>query len=127
MSFKKALFKKTELNALDLVFAKSPNIYYELNPNKLVAIISKQDKPIQRLLRKLGLKIPLKTTIELDKYCSFIFLQIDGEKKVGELYDSFIAEFGEGLGPIDRLLQLLAHLEKNAKYIHMVENDDKHY
>ena len=44
--------------------------------DQLVSIVSYQEKGIQKFLRKLKFKIPNAAKIELDKFSSFVFLQI---------------------------------------------------
>ncbi len=65
---------------LNMIFKISSKIDYEVNKDETVTILEKQDHWIQNLFRKLKFKIPMYKKITLDKYGSYIFLQIDGKK-----------------------------------------------
>lgn len=102
---------------LNLVFKVSSKIDYEVN-NDLVTIIEKQDHFIQRFFRNLKFKIPMYKKIELDKYSSFVFLQIDGKNTVKDMGCSLENAYGEDSHPLyERLLVFLNHIEINCKYI----------
>ena len=105
---------------LNLVFKVSSNVDYEVNDD-LVTIIERQDHFIQKFFRKLKFKIPMYKKIELDKYSSFVFLQIDGKKTVEDIGSSLENTYGEDSHPLyERLLVFLNHIEVNCKYIEKV-------
>ncbi|WP_042271202.1 PqqD family peptide modification chaperone [[Clostridium] dakarense] len=105
-------------DVLSLVFKKNEDIEYELNGENIVTILEKQDHKIQRFFRKLKLKIPKYKKIELDKYGSYIFLQIDGKKTVKELGEDLELKYGEKAYPLyERLLLFLNHICENCNYI----------
>ena len=110
----------TNEDTLNLVFKISDNIEYEVD-DKTVTVLEKQDHPIQKFLRKLKIRIPLYKKTKLDKYGSFIFLQIDGVKTVEEIGKNLEAEFGEDTHPLyERLLMYLNHIHVNCNYIERV-------
>lgn len=105
---------------LQRVYRKN-DIKYEVK-DEIVYIIKDQDHPIQRFARKLHVKIPETSTMELDEYGSFIFLQIDGKKTVEEIAHLLGERFEEANTQLyDRLLVYMNHLEKNEKYITLVD------
>ncbi|SCJ26866.1 Uncharacterised protein [uncultured Clostridium sp.] len=105
---------------LNLVFKVSSNVDYEVNDD-LVTIIEKQDHFIQKFFRKLKFKIPMYKKIELDKYSSFVFLQIDGKNTVKDIGCNLESAYGEDSHPLyERLLVFLNHIEVNCKYIEKV-------
>lgn len=107
-------------DVLNLVFKVSSNVDYEINDD-LVTIIEKQDHFIQKFFRKLKFKIPMYKKIELDKYSSFVFLQIDGKNTVEDIGCNLESAYGEDSHPIyERLLVFLNHIEVNCKYIERV-------
>ncbi len=107
-------------DVLNLVFKINDKVNFEVN-NDLVTIIEKQDHFIQKLFRKLKFKIPMYKKIELDKYSSFVFLQIDGKKTVEDIGSSLENTYGEDSHPLyERLLVFLNHIEVNCKYIEKV-------
>lgn len=108
-------------DALKLIFKISKNIDYEVD-NKIVTVLEKQNHPIQKFFRKLKFRIPLNKKIELDEYCSFVFLQIDGEKTVKDIGKNLENIYGEDCHPLyERLLMFLNHIEINCNYIERVE------
>lgn len=108
-------------DALKLIFKISNNIDYEVD-NKIVTVLEKQNHPIQKFFRKLKFRIPLYKKIELDEYCSFVFLQIDGEKTVEDIGKKLENIYGENCHPLyERLLMFLNHIEINCNYIERVE------
>ena len=107
--------------ALKLVFKISNSIDYEVD-DKTVTILEKQDHAIQKFFRKLKFKIPFYKRVKLDKYGSFIFLQIDGRKTVEEIGKSLEHEYGEKTHPLyERLLMYLNHIDVNCNYIERVQ------
>lgn len=108
-------------DALKLIFKISNNIDYEVD-NKIITVLEKQNHPIQKFFRTLKFRIPLYKKIELDEYCSFVFLQIDGEKTVEDIGKNLENIYGEDCHPIyERLLMFLNHIEINCNYIERVE------
>lgn len=105
---------------LNIVFKIEDTIEYEIDDG-IVTVLQKQDHAIQRFLRKLKIKIPLYKRTKLDKYGSFIFLQIDGQKTVEEIGKNLEAEYGKDTHPLyERLLMYLNHIHVNCNYIERV-------
>lgn len=108
-------------DALSLIFKVSDKINYEINDNT-VTILEKQNHPIQNFFRKFKFKIPFYKKIKLDKYSSFVFLQIDGKRTVEEIGENLERTYGEDSHPLyERLLVFLNHIEVNCNYIERVE------
>ena len=57
----------------------------KVNNEGIVTILEKQDHKIQNFLRKMKFSIPQYKKIELDEYCSIVFLLIDGNRTVKEI------------------------------------------
>lgn len=107
-------------DVLNLVFKVSNNISFEVD-NDTVTIFEKQDHFIQKFFRKLKFKIPMYKKVELDKYSSFVFLQIDGKKTIKEIGSNLEDTYGEDSHPLyERLLMFLNHVEINCKYIERI-------
>ncbi|WP_250675331.1 PqqD family peptide modification chaperone [Paraclostridium ghonii] len=105
-------------DVLNLVFKKSENVEYEVSEDGVVTILEKQNHKIQNFFRKLKFKIPMYKKMELDKYGSYIFLQIDGKKSVKEIGENLELKYGEEIHPIyERLLLFLNHINVNCQYI----------
>lgn len=106
---------------LNIVFKISDNIEYEVNDDNIVTILEIQNHPIQRFFRKLKFKIPQYRKTKLDKYGSFIFLQIDGKRTVEEIGKNLEAEYGEDTHPLyERLIMYLNHIHINCDYIERI-------
>ena len=112
---------KTNEDILNIVFKKNEDIEYEVDEEGIVTILEKQDHKIQRAFRKLKFKIPMYKKVELDKYGSYIFLQIDGVKTVEELGIKLDEKYGEESYPLyERLLLFLNHIDVNSNYIEKI-------
>lgn len=107
------------------------NMYYERNPavhylikNGLVTIIKKNNHPIQKFFRnKLHFNIPEESTLDLDTYGSFVFINLDGQtsvydlgKKLGEKYQ------GARELQYTRLVFYLQQLDQQNNLIIKLEN-----
>lgn len=114
---------KTNQEILDIVYKICDNIEYDVNEDKVVTILEKQDHKIQKFFRKLKFKIPTHKKIELDQYSSAVFLEIDGKKTVEEVGKKLELKFGQKVNPLyERLLLFLNHIETNCKYIEKINN-----
>ena len=112
---------KNNEDILNIVFKKSDKIEYEVSKDGIVTVKEKQDHKIQRAFRKLKFKIPMYKKVELDKYGSYIFLQVDGKKNVEEIGKYLELKYGEESHPLyERLLLFLNHIEVNCNYIEKV-------
>lgn len=112
---------KNNEDVLNIVFKKNDEIEYEVNEEGIVTIKEKQDHKIQRAFRKLKFKIPMYKNMELDKYGSYIFLQVDGQKTVEEIGKNLDLKYGEESHPLyERLLLFLNHIEVNNHYIEKI-------
>lgn len=112
---------KTNEDILNIVFKKTDNIEFEVNENDIVTILEKQDHKIQKFFRRLKFKIPKYKKVELDKYGSYIFLQIDGTKTIEKIGEILEEKYGEESHPLyERLLLFLNHIEVNCKYIEKI-------
>ena len=107
---------------LNLKFKICDYIKYEVDKNRRVTILEKQDHKIQKFFRRLRFKIPMYKKIMLDEYSSEVFMQIDGIKTVKEIGEILEGRFGEKIYPLyERLFIFLNHIYINCKYIEEVE------
>ena len=106
-------------NPLETVYTLSAKVDYEVDDRQIVTVLIKQDHWIQRIMRKLRLRIPQVRRLKLDEYGSFIFLCIDGKRTVGDIGECMRERFGEQANPLhERLLMFLDHIEKS---LHLIE------
>ncbi len=93
------------------------NINFEVNDD-FVTIKFANDHLLQRGFRKVGFKIPNTTSIQLDEYSSFIFLQIDGKKNIYEIGQQLKLSFEAECEPLyERLVTFIDFLEDDRKWI----------
>lgn len=112
---------KNNEDVLNIIFKRSDKIEYEVNEEGIVTILEKQDHKIQRFFRKLKFKIPMYKKTELDKYGSFVFLQIDGKKTVKEIGENLELKYKKEAHPLyERLLLFLNHIDVNCNYIEKI-------
>lgn len=105
-------------NKLDVIFRVSNKLSYEVNEEGIVTVLIKQDHMIQRIFRKLRLKIPEYQRIAMDEFGSYTFLQIDGHKTVREIGEALEARFGDKVQPLyERLSLFLTHIQERCHYI----------
>ena len=106
---------------LNMRFKICDNLQYEVDENRIVTILEKQDHKIQRFFRKLKFKIPMYKRTTLDEYGSEVFLQINGTNTVKEIGEALEERFGEKVHPLyERLLVFLNHIYLNCKYIEII-------
>ncbi|KAA8675213.1 PqqD family peptide modification chaperone [Clostridium sp. HV4-5-A1G] len=104
--------------ALNIIFKISDNLKYEVDKEGIVTIFEKQDHRIQKFFRKLEFRIPEYKKITMDKYGSYVFLQIDGTRTVKDIGKNLEVKYGDKVYPLyERLLLFLNHIEVNCHYI----------
>ncbi len=89
--------------------------YEELE--EIVKLIFKNDKKIQKLFRKFGMKIPQNTTLELDTYSSFVFLQIDGQTSLYKIGQKAAKKFPDDQEKLYERLVIFFDFLKQKKWI----------
>lgn len=103
---------------LKIIFKISDKIEYEVEQESRVTILEKQDHKIQKIFRKLKVKIPEYKKVSLDEFSSYVFLQIDGKKTVKDIGEVLEARYGDKVQPLyERLLLFLNHINVNCHYI----------
>ena len=86
--------------------------------DQLVSVVSYQNRGIQKFLRKLNFNIPEVSKIELDRFSSFVFLQINGKRNIFEIGQVLKDEYDEEVEPLyERLLIFLEFLKNRKNWI----------
>ena len=112
---------KSNEEVLNIVYKICDSMEFEVNNKGIVTILEKQDHKIQNFLRKMKFSIPQYKKIELDEYCSIVFLLIDGNRTVKEIGKSLDEKDGDRVHPLyERLLIFLNHIDINCKYIEKI-------
>ena len=113
---------KSNEEVLNIVYKICDSMEFEVNNKGIVTILEKQDHKIQNFLRKMKFSIPQYKKIELDEYCSTVFLLIDGNRTVKEIGKSLDEKDGDRVHPLyERLLIFLNHIDINCKYIEKID------
>ena len=90
---------------LNIIFKICDTIKYDIDENGIVTLLERQDHIIQRIFRKLKVKIPMYKRITFDEYSSEVFNQIDGNKTVKEIGEKLKEKYGDNVEPLyERLL-----------------------
>ncbi|MDR2832161.1 MAG: PqqD family protein [Streptococcaceae bacterium] len=86
-----------------------------------IRVIKEQNRKPQQMMRKIGIKIPKRSYLELDDFGTFVFKQLDGVKTVKEIGELLAKHNEESATHLyERLLIYLYHLEVNEKWIELI-------
>lgn len=91
--------KKQQKNYLDLVPERSSALTWSSDEEGIIVLEVENTGAFNRVAQKL-LKKPKVTKVHMEKYGSFLWPLIDGEKTVMELADLQKEEFGEEVEPL---------------------------
>ncbi len=112
---------KTNEDILNLKFKICDNVNYTIDKNGVVTLLEKQDHKIQKILRKLKFNIPMYKEIELDEYCSTVFIMLNGKNTVEEVGKNLDLKYGNKIHPLyERLLLFINHIYTDCNYIEMI-------
>lgn len=108
-------------NKNDTVYVLKEEVEYEVI-NDLVFLIKRQDHLIQRIARKIKIKIPEVSKLEIDAYGSFVFLQINGINTIDDIAKNLDNKYQEQAHPLyERLIPFLNYLHDGLKIIEIKE------
>lgn len=97
--------KKEEKNVLDYVPVKDETVSWDMDENGIV-VIRMENRGFFAKVAQVAFDRPGFSHITLEKFGSFIWPRIDGEKTIYDIALLVKAEFGEEAEPLyDRLLQ----------------------
>lgn len=104
---------KESENLLDLIVNRNEKHSWIELDNEIVQIHIHRNTRLDKVVRKF-FKTPEVMKIDLDKYGSFIWKEIDGKSNVGTIADKFSKNFGEEVEPLyDRLIHYVNILKNN--------------
>lgn len=113
--------KKESVNPIEVVFKLMDRIRLTEDESGIVTLWQPQDHKIQKLLRRLKLKIPEYTTLTLDEYGSFVIKQINGANTIEVIGVQLTEKFGSDVEPLyERLIPYMEYLAKNRRLIEKV-------
>ena len=112
---------KNNYDVLNLKFKVCDNVEYMIDEKGIVTLLEKQNHKIQYFLRKLKIKIPMYKKIELDEYCSWVFIKLNGKHTIEEVGKSLEKKYGEKVHPLyERLLLFINHIYTDCNYIEKI-------
>ena len=91
--------KKQQKNYLDLVPEKTQELPWSKDEEGIIVLEVENTGVFNRIAQKL-FRRPKYTKVHMEKYGSFLWPLIDGERTVMELADLLKAEFGEEVEPL---------------------------
>ncbi len=91
--------KKQQKNYLDLIPERSSALTWSSDEEGIIVLEVENTGAFNRVAQKL-FKKPKVTKVHMEKYGSFLWPLIDGEKTVMELADLQKAEFGDEVEPL---------------------------
>ena len=104
-------------NALDMIPIRNEKILWEIKEDQVILTINR-DRTFDRLMHKL-FKTPLKTTVELEAFGSFVWQKCDGTSTIHYIANHLEEHFGEKVSPVlERLLVYIKSLRDN-NFIHL--------
>ncbi|GBG97483.1 PqqD family peptide modification chaperone [Lactococcus termiticola] len=113
---------KIDDTTLEMVFIKKEGLLTEEDEAGHILIIKPQDHWSQRLMRKIGIRIPEVSKTELDDYGSLVFKQINGQNTIKAIGENLAETYDEASEYLyDRLLLYINHLENVEHWIVKVE------
>lgn len=103
---------KKSKNMLDMIPIKNEKILWEIKDDKVVLTINR-DRGFDHFMHKL-FKTPLKTTVDLEEFGSFIWQKCDGINTIYDISKELEETFGERIQPaVERLLVYIKSLCNN--------------
>ncbi|APU72235.1 PqqD family peptide modification chaperone [Companilactobacillus crustorum] len=82
----------TEEDLKKMVFQKNPQITYKRKAG-IVTIVYEQNHPIQKFFRKLHVRIPEESYLEMDEYGSYVFTKVKGRRNAYEIGKELAEKF----------------------------------
>ena len=104
--------KKQQKNYLDLIPQRAPELTWSADEEGIITLEVENTGVFNRIAQKL-FKRPKYTKVHMEKYGSFLWPLIDGERTVIELADLQKAHFGEEVEPV---------YPRVAKYMQIMES-----
>lgn len=104
--------RKQQKNYLDLIPERAPELTWNEDEEGIITLEVENTGIFNRIAQKL-FKRPKFTKVHMEKYGSFLWRLIDGERTVMELADLQKAEFGDEVEPL---------YPRVAKYMQIMES-----
>lgn len=116
--------KKNKENFLDVIPQHNPSCTYTVNEEGFVVIDMKHKGFYNRIAQKI-FKKPSVSHVTLEKFGSYIYSVIDGNKTVYDISQFVKSKFGKEAEPLFERLVIYMRILKNNKFILYKSKEDK--
>lgn len=117
--------KKQKVNYLDLIPERAAGLTWSKDEKGMVILEVENTGVFNRIAQKL-FKRPKYTKVHMEKYGSFLWPLIDGERTVMELADLQKAQFGEEVEPLYPRVVKYMQIMESYYFIRMKSNPAIH-
>lgn len=111
---------KTQTNFLDIIPRKNEKYRWVVLENGIVQIQIDRNSWLDKTVR-LFFKTPAMMKIDLDRYGSYIWQEIDGTKNFDSISERFKEKFGDEVEPLYSRLGSYANILRNNNFIKFVK------
>lgn len=115
--------KKQKQNYLDLVPRRAANLNWKKEEDGIIILEVENTGVFNRIAQKL-FKRPKYTKVHMEKYGSFLWPLIDGERTVMELADLQKSEFGDEVEPLYPRVVKYMQIMESYHFISFVRPDE---
>lgn len=115
--------KKQKVNYLDLIPERAAGLIWSKDEEGMVTLEVENTGVFNRIAQKL-FKRPKYTKVHMEKYGSFLWPLIDGERTVMELADLQKAQFGEEVEPLYPRVVKYMQIMESYYFISMKSNPE---
>jgi len=113
--------KQNQLNFLDIIPIKNTKMNWVFLENDIVQIQIDRNSWLDKAVR-LFFKTPAMMKIDLDRFGSYIWSEIDGSKDFGLISEGFKEAFGDEVEPLYQRLGAYANILRNNNFIKFENN-----
>lgn len=103
-------------NYLDYIFKKNPSYEWTSDEDGIITILQENKGVFNTIAQKL-LHKPRITQVHMEKFGSFIWLQLDGQSSVYDIGKKVSDEFGEKAEPLYERLSVYMKQLENCEFI----------
>ena len=117
--------KKQQVNYLDLIPERAAELRWSEDEEGMIILEVENTGVFNRIAQKL-FKRPKYTKVHMEKYGSFLWPLIDGERTVMELADLQKAQFGEEVEPLYPRVAKYMQIMESYDFISLKKNSKAH-
>lgn len=115
--------KQKQKNYLDLIPERAPELTWSTDEEGVI-VLEVENKGIFNRIAQKCFKRPKYTKVHMEKYGSFLWPLIDGERTVMELADLQKAEFGEAVEPLYPRVVKYMQIMESYRFIRLKDSEE---